>query len=65
MSTTTYVRETDEGTDTMIVTVDGDETRISYLTDGVETASDPAGPTGESLRRYLTDMESDGYQIKP
>ena len=59
--TTTYIRTGDEGVDTMTVTVDGDETQIVYLTDGIETDRDPGGLAGDALVRYLGDMEAEGY----
>ena len=59
--TTTYTRTTDEGTDTMIVTINGDETQITYLTDGVQTAYDPSYGDGERLRQYLAGQVADGY----
>ena len=57
--TTTYERTTDEGTDTIRITVTGDEVRRVFFTDGTQTSEDY--DRTERLHDYLVDIEADGY----
>lgn len=64
MNTTTYQLTTDDITDTIVVTVDGDDTVVRFFTDGVETSDPSLFESGSGhLREYLQDCVHAGYRL--
>lgn len=59
--TTTYVLTTDEGTDTVTITIDGDEAALKYFTDDVETGSDIRDADSDWMRWHVMNLLNDGY----